>query len=223
MKEFMSYLIIIAIIAFIGFICYMIVKRSGGSKESIFNFPKPPAPGGVPETPSRQDNEDFSGEETGVFTEWAVVQLDPNSGTPVKKMNLTVSENGRFTIGRNKACNFVLEGATAQDYASRLHLGVGRDANGYFAKPLSRGDGSLALTYIDGQLIMGSFDLVDKQVIWLGNVPIAFVRNQDMRKDLSFNPGSKRDEGSFERDYEDTMNFSRNKGFQNDGDNSFSR
>ena len=41
MKEFMSYLIIIAIIAFIGFICYMIVKRSGGSKESIFIFPKP--------------------------------------------------------------------------------------------------------------------------------------------------------------------------------------
>ena len=36
MKEFMSYLIIIAIIAFIGFICYMIVRRSNGKTGPLF-------------------------------------------------------------------------------------------------------------------------------------------------------------------------------------------
>ncbi len=228
MKEFMSYLIIIAIIAFIGFICYMIVRRSNGNTEPIFPFnnkqpvPPAPAPGGAPVNQSV--NAPYEEEvETGIFTEWSVVQLDPNTGVPIKKQNLKVPENGKFTIGRSKTCSFVLDGATSQDYTSRTHLGVGKDANGYFAKPLSRGDGSIALTYIEGSLVMESFDLVDKQVIWLGNIPIAFVLNADVRKDLSFNPGSKRDEATFERDHEDTMTFSRNNVNQNSSTNVFSR
>ena len=250
MKEFMSYLIIIAIIAFIGFICYMVVRKSNAGSAPVQNFPEPPAPGGYPTPqpngyPTPQPNgyptpqpvspsvdpqaspnpyNDDEGEETGIFTEWAVVQLDPHSGSPVKKKNLTVSEKGRFTVGRNKSCDFVLEGATAQDYVSRFHLGVGKDENGYFAKPLSRDDGSMALTYIEGQLIVGTFDLAEKQVIWLGNVPIAFVRNEDLRSDLRFNPGSNdRDKQSFERDYENTMTFSPNNRAQENDENIFSR
>ena len=121
MKEFMSYLIIIAIIAFIGFICYMVVRKSNAGSAPVQNFPEPPAPGGYPTPqpngyPAPQPNgyptpqpvspsvdpqaspnpyNDDEGEETGIFTEWAVVQLDPHSGSPVKKKNLTVSEKGR--------------------------------------------------------------------------------------------------------------------------------
>ena len=158
MKEFMSYLIIIAIMALIGFICYMIVKRSNGSTDPIFNFPKPSVPGGDPvAAPAAphipvEEVDDEAGEETGIFTEWAVVQLDRATGVPIKKKNIKVSEKAVFTIGRNKSCDFVLEGATPEDYASRKHLGVGRDENGYFAKPFPRPDNSKALTYIEGQL-----------------------------------------------------------------------
>ena len=241
MKEFMSYLIIIAIIAFIGFICYMIVRRSNGKTGPLFpgiqtpnvppqpvqpvqpvpstqTPPVPPAPGGDP-----QQEEDPDGEVTGIFTEWAVVQLDPRRGTPVKRQNLIVPEKGKFTVGRNKGCNFVLEGATAEDYVSRFHLGVGKDDNGYFAKPLSRSDGSAALTYIDGELVMGSFDLENRKVIWLGKIPIAFVRNQDLRRDLQFIPDSQRDDESLEQDLENTMTFSKNKKDQNRSENVFSR
>ena len=230
MKEFMSYLIIIAIMALIGFICYMIVKRSNGSTGPIFNFPKPSVPGGDPVAAPAAPHipvavvDDEAGEETGIFTEWAVVQLDRATGVPIKKKNIKVSEKAVFTIGRNKSCDFVLEGATPEDYASRKHLGVGRDEKGYFAKPFPRPDNSKALTYIEGQLIVDSFDLVDRQVILLGKIPIAFVRNEDLRKDLKFNPGTdKRDQESFERDYENTMAFSRNSGAQNNGSNGFTR
>ena len=222
MKEFMSYLIIIAIIAFIAFICYMIIRRSNEKSNPVNPAPTPPKPGANP-SGYPESYPDAGDEDTGIFTEWSVVQLDPDSGTPIKKQSLLVSEKGRFTIGRNKACNFVLKGAMAQDYVSRMHLGVGKDATGYFAKPLSRADGSIALTYVEGQLVMSSFDLVDKQVIWLGNIPIAFVRNVDRRKDLQFNPGSRRDETTFARDHEDTMTFAARRGTDQRGDGVFYR
>ena len=100
---------------------------------------------------------------------------------------------------------------------------MGKDDNGYFAKPLSRSDGSAALTYIDGELVMGSFDLENRKVIWLGKIPIAFVRNQDLRRDLQFNPDSQRDDESLEQDLENTMTFSKNKKDQNRSENVFSR
>lgn len=247
MKEFMSYLIIIAIIAFIGFICYMIVKRTNSGTGSVGGFQNPLVPGGSPENypaqnpaqnpvqnpfanpvvnpyaSAAQQEDDFDGEETGIFTEWAVIQFDPVTHKQVKRQNIKVPEKGKFTIGRNKACDFVLEGATAQDYASRMHLGVGKDENGYFAKPLPRKDNSLALTYIDGQQVVDSFDLADKQIVLLGKIPIAFVRNEELGRNFQLELASdERDDQSYEQDYEHTMAYS-GKGRAQEADNGFTR
>ena len=220
MKEFFRYIIIIAIIALIGFICYMIWKKSNPDP-----ITDPPGPG-KKDSKEKESIEDDSDDTitTHTFTEWSVVQLHPESGRPIKKMNLVIPSTGRFTIGRSKECDFVLQGAKAEDGTSRLHLGVGKDNKGYFAKPISREDDSLALTYIGNDLVMKSFDLSDKQVIWLGNTPIAFIRNASKRKDLKFNPdtaANKRDTATFERDRNDTMVFGRNA--HRSDDNTFSR
>ena len=105
----------------------------------------------------------------------------------------------------------------------KLHCGLGEGFQRGGVAVAHGTEGACSL-YIEGQLIVGTFDLAEKQVIWLGNVPIAFVRNEDLRSDLRFNPGSNdRDKQSFERDYENTMTFSPNNRAQENDENIFSR
>ncbi len=183
MKEFFSYIIIIAIIALIGFICYMIWKRSS---ETVYPTSAFPGPNPKPDEPAPVET-DYN-HTTCIISEWSVVQLHPVSGKQIKKQNLVIPASGGFTIGRRNDCNFVLQGATAEDGVSRLHLCVGQDDKGYFARPFPRPDDSLAITYISDKVVTNTFDLVDQQIVWLGKIPIVFVRNINRRNNLIFNP-----------------------------------
>ena len=194
MKDFFSYIIIIAMIALIVFICYMIWKNNTGTQ--------PEQPRGKKGGGGGTDIPGGAGD-TVIPTEWSVMQVDPVSEKPIKTMNLTIPSSGQFTIGRENDCDFVLSGVTGKDGASRHHLGVGKDAIGYFAKPLPRENGTPATTYIEDRQITDSFSLVDRQVIWLGNVPIVFVRNANRRRNFNVRfdeTAGKRDTRPLERD-----------------------
>ncbi|MBQ1411566.1 MAG: FHA domain-containing protein [Clostridia bacterium] len=222
MKEIFSYIVIIAVIALIGFICYMIWKKNGTDMTTDARQGNPEHRKNGLNAQNEEDSDETN--TTTVLAEWSVVQLHPETGKAIKKMNLVIPASGRFTIGRSKDCDFVLQDAKSEDGTSRLHLGVGKDGNGYFAKPLSRKDGSLALTYINDMLIMKSFDLVDQQVIWLGNTPVAFVRNACKRTDLKLNSGiseKRKEEAAFERDYNETLLFGETT--RRTDDNTFTR
>lgn len=195
MNDFMSWFIMVGIVALVIFICILILK-SDKDKE------KPDL--------KEEDDEPNEPKETCPPTEypeeWYVAQLDPENGNPIKEMDLEIPSSGIFIIGRSGDCDFVLQNVSEKEGASRWHLGIGKDDKGYFAKSLIRDNGSLALTYIDDNIIMDSFSLVDKQIVWLGNIPIVFVRKIKRKKDLKFNPVSvKRNEEEFKRDYNETI------------------
>ena len=206
MKDFMSWFIMVAIVILIVIICVGILRSDLGKDES--NGEKR----GKKHLPNKVTKETGGTDEpTFMIEEWCIAQLDPKSGRPIQKMDIDVTKDDVFTIGRSSECDFALRGIDNKQGTSRFHLGVSVDDKGFFAKPLVRDNGSLALTYIDEKLVMDSFSLVDSQIIWLGNTPITFFRKIRRNKNLKFDPGTFRpDMSRFAHDYNETMAFTGN-------------
>lgn len=208
MKDFMSWFIMVAIVILIVIICVGILRSDLGKNEGDGEK------GGKKHSPGKNNGNDGpggTGGQTFMLEEWCIAQLDPKSGRPIQKMDIDVTKDDVFTIGRSSECDFTLRGIDNKQGTSRFHLGVSVDAKGFFAKPLVRDNGSLALTYINEKLVMDSFSLVDSQIIWLGNTPITFFRKIRRNKNLKFDPGTfSRDKDQIDRDYNETMAFAGN-------------
>jgi hypothetical protein len=184
MDKFMSYVIIIAIIALVVFICYRIVKSEKPTPT------RPEQTGGKPRNTDHTRNvhkEQFSdpypdqtdplptgGRDNGSDTvpvlseEWLVAELDFRSG---RVLQTAVVSDGCI-IGRQSDCDFVLR--TAGKDVSRHHLRVERDSSGYYASPLIK-DG-YATTFIGQKQVTREFPLEEGQIVWLSKTPVVFMR-----------------------------------------------
>lgn len=176
MQQFISGLIIIAIIGVIVAVCYWMF---GGSKvKSTLSQAENKAQ--APIDQPNKEREDTPRQRlveapTTVAADWYVQQINPKNGKIVKSAPIIVSPSSKFSIGRSSSDDFIIDTSVpANSEVSRHHLYVGRDEKGYFARDNQSSNG----TYIDNERKYDTFDLVDNLIVWLAGYPIKFVHTE---------------------------------------------
>lgn len=119
------------------------------------------------ESPDRTDK-------TIVLSPWMVYVLD-KEGNIVDEREMNVTEAKPFSIGYDDDCDLVIK----SKYVSSVHLRVGKDSQGYFAKDNNSSNG----TFVGDEEIRGTSFPLEEMLVYVADVPIYFKkRNNDRPK-----------------------------------------
>lgn len=176
MSEFIQTVIILAIIAVMGFFLYIYYKKNHSTgnpkmKNKDFFKSKNDVNKETPET-------NFAGA-TRLWSDINVCELNRN-GKVVRKTGVMIHPKG-FTIGSSEDADFRI---SEDEYVSRIHLRVGKDDKGYFIK-----DTSMNGTEFNGKTYHSqAFDLPFDKVIYIGNTPLVFTerKKERLQKESSY-------------------------------------
>ncbi|MBR3819188.1 MAG: FHA domain-containing protein [Clostridia bacterium] len=75
-----------------------------------------------------------------------------------------------FSIGRDKNCDLVLN----SEYVGNVHLRIGRDDMGYFAK-----DSSLNGSFVNDKVYRNESFSLEEGFVYIADVPVYFKRNEN--------------------------------------------
>lgn len=164
----------ILIIAAIIFFAVVIIKNLCNKKTNINEKENQKKPEGIGiKIPKIFGQDDSSGCEpvrisdgTIRFAEWTVYVLD-KEGNVLEKKSMNATSENPFSIGYDKDCDLVVK----SNYVSRVHLRIGKDKDGYFAK-----DSSLNGTFINDKEYKGESFSLEEGVVYVADVPVYFKK-----------------------------------------------
>lgn len=105
---------------------------------------------------------------------WTVCVFDKEGNIITRKpMNATCERP--FSIGRDKNCDLVLN----SEYVGNVHLRIGRDDMGYFAK-----DSSLNGTFVNDKMYNNESFSLEEGLVYVADVPVYFKKNSDNRPNV---------------------------------------
>lgn len=166
MSEFIQTVIILAIIAVMGFFLYIYYKKTHPN-ENANTIKKDSFKSKNDESKEMPENSPAGA--TKIWSDINVCELD-RDGKVVRKTGVMIHPKG-FTIGTSENADFrILE----DKHVSRIHFRVGKDDKGYFIK-----DTSMNGTEFNGKTYhLQAFDLPFDEVIYIGNTPLVFTERK---------------------------------------------
>ncbi len=114
-------------------------------------------------------------DETFRFSEWTVYVLD-KEGNVLNKKSMSATCEKPFSIGYDKDCDLVVK----SDFVSRVHLKIGKDKDGYFAK-----DCSLNGTFVNDKEYKGESFSLEEGLVYVADIPVYFEKNNPDRPVIS--------------------------------------
>lgn len=108
------------------------------------------------------------------LSEWIVYVLDKD-GNVLTEKEMSATCEKPFSIGYDKDCNLVVK----SDFVSNVHLNIGKDDQGYFAK-----DCSLNGTYVNDKKYNNESFSLEEGLIYVADVPVYFKRNANIRPNV---------------------------------------
>lgn len=171
----MTKLIIIVAIVF-AVIIFVSNLNNGSKLHDIIAKILPPKGKSVKNaTKAETDDDDWQIDPTtSIFSHWSCCVLDPKDGRVVKGPVSIVPTNHdgtkAFTIGASEKDNITIN---SSHYVSKAHLLVCEDERGLYAIDNKSLNGS----YINGNRVKDYFDLKDKMVVYLTDIPVYFFKN----------------------------------------------
>ncbi|MBR3818139.1 MAG: FHA domain-containing protein [Clostridia bacterium] len=171
------------IIAAIVFFAAVIIKNLIGKKDpdngngkannsEVINIKIPKKfdlKNGGSENRARRDNG-----KTIRFAEWTVYVLD-KEGNIISEQAMSATSERPFSIGYDKDCDLVVN----SNYVTGVHLKIGKDDQGYFAK-----DSSLNGTFVNDKMYNNESFSLEEGLVYVADVPVYFKKNSDNRPNV---------------------------------------